>query len=814
VFFEDSSGPYFWGFAMVVMHLPGGLDLDHLSRLRERGLAYELWRIHPNTGRKQVIARSLPASLVEPVEQVLQVPNATWTLSVAPIKGWGSPSGLAIKAALGLLFSLLMGYLAKLFVDLRAHQQLLEARVAQRTAEILEARNNLKATLDAIPDPVWLKDADGAYLNCNPMFERFFGASETEIVGKTDYDFVEREQADFFREHDRMAMAAGRPSINEEWLTFAEDGARRLVETVKTPMVDEDGKITGVLGIARDITARAEAEQALQQSRQQAQRYLDVAGVMLIALDAAGRVQLVNHKGCEMLGMPEADVLGKDWFEHFLPESVRGEIREAYDQMLRDDIPFVEYMENAILTCSGEERVVAWHNAVLRDEAGRINGVLTSGEDITENRRAEQALRDSRERLNLLLDSMAEAAYGVDSDGNCTFANRAFLQTMGYQDKDALLGKPIHALIHHSRADGSPYPESECGMRRAYLTNQAINVSGEVFWRRDGSAIPVEYWSNPIIVAGVAAGAIVTFIDISERQRAAEQLAIAAKVFEQSGEGILITDAKPSIIMLNQAFTAITGYSEAEALGQNPRILASGRHDQAFYRAMWKAIATQGRWQGEVWNRRKDGSLYLELLSVIRVLNAAGAVTHYIGVLRDITEDKAAREHVQQLAHYDLLTGLPNRVLLNERSHQGIRTARRNRKPLAVMFMDLDRFKDVNDSLGHRIGDELLIEIARRMKEAVRDVDTVSRQGGDEFVLILPNTDNEGAARVAEKLLAAVAQPCVIEGHELAVTFSIGIAMYPRDGEAFDVLSRAADSAMYRAKHEGRNQYCFYSSDA
>jgi diguanylate cyclase (GGDEF)-like protein/PAS domain S-box-containing protein len=810
VFLEGSEGPYFWGFSIVVMRLPDGLDLEDLSRLGAQGLAYELWRIHPDTGRKQVIARSSPAPLIDPVEQALQVPNATWTLSVAPLKGWGDPSELAIKVALGLFFSLLMGYLAKLFVELRMHQRLLEARVAERTAEIFKAQRNLKATLDAIPDPVWLKDADGVYQNCNPMFERFFGASEAEIVGKTDYDFVEREQADFFREHDRKAMAAGKPSINEEWLTFADDGGRRLVETVKTPMVDENGKITGVLGIARDITARAKAEQALQQSRQQAQRYLDVAGVILIALDSGGRVQLVNHRGCEILGASEADILGKDWFEHFLPESVRGEIREAFDQMLKDNLPFVEYMENAILTRSGEERVIAWHNATLWDEAGRISGVLTSGEDITESRRAEQALRDSRERLNLLLDSMAEAAYGVDFEGNCTFVNRAFMHTMGYQDKDELLGKPIHALIHHSHADGSPYPESECGMHRAYLSNQAINLSDEVFWRKDGSAIPVEFWSNPIVIDGEVAGAIATFIDITERKRAAEQLAIAAKVFEQSGEGILITDAQPNIVMLNQAFTDITGYSADEALGENPRMLASGRHDRAFYQAMWEAITKQGRWQGEVWNRRKDGSLYLELLSIIRVLDSAGAVTHYIGVSRDITEEKAAQEQVQQLAYYDPLTGLPNRALLNERAHQCIRATRRNRASLAVMFMDLDHFKDVNDTLGHRIGDELLIAVASRMKEAMRDVDTVSRQGGDEFVVILPNTDNEGAARVAEKLLAAVAQPCEVEGHLLAVTLSIGIAMYPHDGEAFDVLSRSADAAMYRAKHDGRNQYRFF----
>ncbi|MHB1189176.1 bifunctional diguanylate cyclase/phosphodiesterase [Thiobacillus sp.] len=682
VFLDDSQGkPFFWGFTLVVMRLPRGLDMAHLSHLGEQGLPYELWRIQPDTGQKQVIARASPAPLIEPVEQALQVPNASWTLSIAPVKGWGRPLELSLKVALGLLFSLMLGYLAKLFVEMKANKQLLEAGVAQRTAEILGVQRKLKATLDALPDPVWLKDADGVYLSCNPGFEWLFGASEAEIVGKTDYDFVEREQADFFREHDRKAMAAGKPSINEEWLTFAGDGKRRLVETIKTPMLGEDGKTIGVLGIARDITARTEAERALLQSQQQTQQYLNIVGVMLVAIDAEGRVQLVNHKGCEMLGASEADILGKDWIEHFLPERIRKDVRENVIQMMKGNIAPVEHMENAILTRSGEEREVAWHNAVLRDESGRITGVLASGEDITERKWAES------------------------------------------------------------------------------------------------------------------------------------QLSLAAKVFEQSGEAIIITDAQLNIIMVNQAFTAITGYSEADALGQNPRMLASGRHDQAFYRAMWEAISAQGRWQGELWNRRKDGSLYPELLSIIRVLDAKGEVTHYIGISSDITQHKAAQARIQRLAHFDPLTGLPNWVLLNDRVNHDLSAAQRHRTQLVVMFVDLDHFKNVNDTLGHRIGDALLIAVATRLKAAMREIDTVSRQGGDEFVLILPDTDADGAAHVAGKLLEAVAQPYQIESFELTVTLSIGIALYPGDGEDFEVLSQCADAAMYRAKHDGRNTYRFFTTE-
>ena len=682
VFLEDSGGkPFFWGFTLVVIRLPGGLDMAHLAHLGEQGLAYELWRIQPDTGKKQIIARSSPAPLVEPVEQNVQVPNVTWTLDVAPARGWTDPLGLAFKAALGLLFSIILGYLARLFVELGMHKRQLEVRVAHRTREILTAQRQLKATLNALPDLVWLKDIGGVYLSCNPMFERLYGASEGDIIGKTDYDFVEREQADAFREHDRMAMAAGKPTINEEWLTFSDDGSRRLFETIKTPMLDADGKSIGVLGVARDITLRAQTERALKESQNQAQQYLNIAGVMLIALDAEGRVQLVNRKGCEMLGASEAEILGKDWIEHFLPERIRKDVRENVIRMMKGDIAPVEYMENAILTRNGEERMVAWHNAILRDESGGISGVLASGEDITERKRAE------------------------------------------------------------------------------------------------------------------------------------DQLRLAAKVFEQSGEGIMITDARGNIVMVNQAIMDISGYSEADILGQNPRILASGRHDQAFYQGMWEAISRQGRWQGEVWNRRKDGSLYPELLSIIRVPDAKGEVSHYIGISSDITQHKAAQEHIQQLAHFDPLTGLPNRVLLGDRVSHALSEAQRNRTQLAILFVDLDHFKNVNDTLGHRIGDELLRSVATRLEATVREVDTVSRQGGDEFILILSDTGGDGAAHVAEKLLETAARPYQVEGFELTLTLSIGIALYPTDGADFEALSKCADAAMYRAKHDGRNTYRFFTAD-
>jgi len=298
-----------------------------------------------------------------------------------------------------------------------------------------------------------------------------------------------------------------------------------------------------------------------------------------------------------------------------------------------------------------------------------------------------------------------------------------------------------------------------------------------------------------------------------ERKKGEQQLQLVARVFEQGGESIVITDSESRIVRVNKAFTQITGYTEAEALGRNPSLLSSGRQDADFYRDMWDALHASGLWQGELWNRRKDGSVYPEWLSISQMRDNSGAVTHYVAIASDISQRKQDEEKIRLLADFDPLTGLPNRRLLQDRIGTALSQAQRQNEPVALMFLDLDRFKYVNDSLGHHMGDNLLKQVAQRLTAALREQDTVCRLGGDEFVVLCPNTDATGAAHVAQKLLESVSRSFQMELQDLLITFSIGIALYPTDGSTYETLSMRADAAMYRAKQAGRNTYRFFTAE-
>ncbi|MGM0702846.1 MAG: EAL domain-containing protein [Pseudomonadota bacterium] len=288
-------------------------------------------------------------------------------------------------------------------------------------------------------------------------------------------------------------------------------------------------------------------------------------------------------------------------------------------------------------------------------------------------------------------------------------------------------------------------------------------------------------------------------------------LQLAERVIDSSLEGIIITDAQNRIEFVNPAFSHMTGYSVEEVLGRTPQILSSGRHDAAFYRQMWDTLQRCGYWRGEIWNRRKSGELYLELLTITAISDEEGNTTHYAALFNDITHIRENEERIKRLAYYDALTGLPNRRLLEDRLELAIRHAHRNQSRLAVIFLDLDHFKQVNDTLGHAMGDELLVVIAERLQTRLREDDTLARLGGDEFLVLLPDLDEvDEATRIARRLIEAVSEPSQLGEHSFRVGASLGISLYPDDADSAEALIHDADTAMYRAKQEGRNAYRFF----
>jgi len=305
--------------------------------------------------------------------------------------------------------------------------------------------------------------------------------------------------------------------------------------------------------------------------------------------------------------------------------------------------------------------------------------------------------------------------------------------------------------------------------------------------------------------------------DIRERKRLETELILAAQVFEHSAEGIVISSGDGTILRVNNAFSVVTGYQQDDVLGKNPRLLKSGRHDREFYAAMWSSIALRGRWEGEIWNRRKNGEVYAEWLSIVAIRDISGTVSNFIAIFSDITERKVAEQQMEHLAHYDMLTSLPNRLLFHDRLKQALIKSKRYDTWLAVMLLDLDRFKEVNDQLGHDSGDLLLQQVARRLEETIRASDTLARLGGDEFIALLSNFDDcgtamTGASTVAANIVEQLARPFDLNGHTVTITTSVGISIAPQDGATLSDLIKHADTAMYSAKAKGRNNYQFYSS--
>lgn len=326
----------------------------------------------------------------------------------------------------------------------------------------------------------------------------------------------------------------------------------------------------------------------------------------------------------------------------------------------------------------------------------------------------------------------------------------------------------------------------------------------------DGQTIDAEVVMLPFNHDGTSAVEVVIH-DLAVRRDADHYRTLATTVFEGSAEAMLLTDANVQIRTVNAAFTNITQYSVEDVIGKNPSMLSSRRHQIEFYRDMWDKILTVGCWSGDIWNRRKDGEIYVQHLAISVIRNRNGVIENFVGVFSDVTLERQLEDKVRYMALHDALTGLPNRILLADRMEQAITQARRYNNNLAVLFLDLDGFKIINDRHGHHIGDEVLRQVSQRLQACVREVDTVARVGGDEFVVVLAdNVTNAGTIRIAQAILASIREPINTEAGQVSVGTSIGIAIFPKNGDNNATLQANADTAMYAAKNSGKGKVCFF----
>ena len=383
--------------------------------------------------------------------------------------------------------------------------------------------------------------------------------------------------------------------------------------------------------------------------------------------------------------------------------------------------------------------------------------------------------------IETLLDLVADAVLVVDPQGCVLYANAT-----------------AHALLGRERLVGT-----NCGLPVAdNAVVQLVRPSGMMWVQL--RALPIDWCADQ-------AAHVLTLTDVSERKQVEESRRITAGVFDNSQEAILITDRHNVIVDANPAFSRITGYSRDEVVGRKPSLLSSGRQDKAFYAAMWKSLNHHGKWRGEIWNRRKSGEVYAEMLSILAICDENAIVQRYVATFSDISHLKEYEAKLRHIAHYDALTGIPNRALLVDRLKQAVAQAARKHHKLAVCYLDLDGFKAINDGMGHETGDQVLIEIALRIERNLRGGDTVARLGGDEFVVLLRLEQEHECLASIDRLLALIAKPVLVNGERLAIGASIGVSIYPRDDCDADTLLRHADQAMYIAKQSGKN--CFYIYD-
>jgi len=489
---------------------------------------------------------------------------------------------------------------------------------------------------------------------------------------------------------------------------------------------------------------------------------------------------------------------------------IHPEDREMMGSYFAGSIEFHSTFDKEYRIFRRSDRAQRWVHGRGRlelDESGRPAFMRGTIQDITDRKRVEADLRQNEELLQLFIQHAPAALAMFDRDMHYVAASRRWIENFKLQGRE-IVGRSHYEVF-------PDIPPRWATVHRRVLGGETLKAEEDRFERADGSVQWVRWEARPWLTGTGAIGGIVIFSEeITARKQSEARLQLAASVFTHTSEGIVISDPSGIILDVNDAFTQITGYSREEAVGSKTNLLRSGRHGKEFYDNMWRDLIETGHWSGEIWNRAKDGRIFAETLTITAVQDKSGNLERYVALFSDITPLKEHEQTLRRIAHYDLLTGLPNRALLRDRLHHAMAQAIHRGSVLAVVCLDLDNFKEVNDRYGHAIGDQLLITLAHRMKRTIRENDTIARLGGDEFIVVLHDLDNpDRSLHTVKHLLSRVTEPIAMENLSVALSASAGVAFYPQAEEVDpDQILRQAAQALYQSKIEGKGRYHIFDS--
>lgn len=697
-----------------------------------------------------------------------------------------------------LIILLLLLAMTGLFTALRHARRLRES----------EERNRL--ILDTAMDAVISADQVGRVVGWNKEAARMFGYSADQALGRCLSELI---VPPLHREAHRQGMQrfvnTGKATIigrRVEITGMRADGSEFPIELTIAATLHQGHYLFNAF--VRDITECRLTEEKLRVAQQHEREALDelrlvfdISGEGFLQVDATGHIVEVNAAYCRMIGYPREEIVGAH-ISRFEALEQDAEVVAAHIQLIIER--GCDRFETKHLHRDG-------HLIDLEVSAVYVKGknqVTAFLHDVGERKRMEDRLQQSETRFRAIIEQ-SPIAVAFSRDGLTIDANAVYLHMFGYDSIAELREQPLVNQIAPQCRDAI-----EDRIRRRIQGESLETTYETIGLRKDGSQFPLLVSAKRVVLPDGP----LTFtylIDITERRQAEEAMRIAAATFETQ-EAILITDPEAKILRVNNAFQAITGYRAEEVVGHNPRMLQSGQHDAAFYLAMWSALLNTGKWSGEVWDRRKNGEIYPKSMTITAVYDDQHRVTHYVAVFRDISNRKKSEQEIHQLAFFDPLTLLPNRRLFQDRLRQAMATSLRNARYGALLFLDLDHFKTINDTQGHAVGDLLLIEVAHRLQTCVRDGDSVARLGGDEFVVLLEElsiqTDEAAtqAELVAEKIRSELNQPYVLNDYACRSTPSIGISLFRGQQDSMEDLLRHADVAMYQAKTAGRNVIRFF----